>query len=83
MNKTVGVNVAPSSTNGHYIKNLTEGKPAPRVIELSNETESFFVEGKSVLKTENHTTIKHSQSVLILTQSVYDPVSQLMRKAVD
>lgn len=83
MNKTVRVNVAPSSSNGHYIEELTETTPAPRVIELSNEAESFFVDGPSVLKTENHTTIKHNQSVLILTQSVYDPISQLMRRAVD
>lgn len=70
------VNVAPSSTEGHYIKD-------GNVVELDNENETFFVEGKSELKTKNHTTLKNTEDVLITCQNVYDPVKGVFEKARD
>lgn len=72
-----GVNVAPSSTSGHYIQK------AVKVIEIDNINEAYFVEGKSELVTENHTTLKQNTDCLITTQQVYEPFKQMFEKAKD
>jgi hypothetical protein len=72
-----GVNVAPSSTSGHYIQD------AENVIDIDNVAETYFVEGKSKLVTKNHTTLEREESSLITTQVVYNPFSAMFQKAKD
>lgn len=72
-----GVNVAPSSTSGHYVKN------ARKVVEIDNVNESFFVEGESELVTKNHTSLTSDSDTLITTQKVYNPFSKKFEKAKD
>jgi hypothetical protein len=72
-----GVNVAPSSTSGHFVKG------AKRVIDIDNVTETFFVEGESELVTKNHTTLVQQSSCLITTQRVYNPFSKLFERSKD
>lgn len=72
-----GVNVAPSSTSGHFIQG------AEKVVNLDNSTEMFFVKGKSSLVTKNHTTLRQQKSCLITTQVVYNPFAKLFEKAKD
>lgn len=78
MNKQLaGVNVAPSSTSGHFIQG------AKNVVNLDKVKETFFVEGESELVTKNHTALKQEQSCLITTQVVYNPFSQMFEKSQD
>lgn len=72
-----GVNVAPSSTSGHYIQD------AEKVVNLDNVAETFFVEGKSKLVTKNHTTLHQEQSCLITTQQVYNPFAKMFERSKD
>lgn len=72
-----GVNVAPSSTSGHFIQG------AERVVNLDEVNETFFVEGKSQLVTKNHTDLKQNESCLITTQVVYNPFAKLFEKSRD
>lgn len=72
-----GVNVAPSSTSGHYIQE------AIKVVNLDEVKESFFIEGKSRLVTKNHTTLNIQDSCMITTQVVYNPFSQMFEKSKD
>lgn len=64
------VNVAPSSTSGHYIEN------ANNVVVLDNVREVFFVEGPSILTSQNHTTVKNETDCIITPQDVYNPFSK-------
>lgn len=75
--KIEGVNVAESSTSGHYIQG------AKQVINLDKVNETFFVEGKSQLVTKNHTTLEQKESCLITTQVVYNPFAQMFEKSKD
>jgi len=70
-------NVAPSSTEGHFVKGARE------VIQLDNVTEAFHVKGKSELVTKNHTTLQLDDVCLITCQRVYDPFSKLYEKSKD
>lgn len=72
-----GVNVAPSSTSGHFIQD------AEKVVNLDNSAEMFLVHGKSKLVTKNHTTLKQNKSCLITTQVVYNPFEKLFEKSKD
>lgn len=72
-----GVNVAPSSTSGHFIQD------AEQVINLDNVAETFLVKGKSKLVTKNHTTLIQKESCLITTQVVYNPFLKLFEKSKD
>lgn len=72
-----GVNVAPSSTSGHFVQG------AEKVINLDNVAETFFVEGKSQLVTKKHTTLKQEKSCLITTQVVYNPLAKMFEKSKD
>lgn len=72
-----GVNVAPTSTSGHFIKG------AKNVVNIDNVNDSYFVEGGSELVTANHTTLKQETSCLITTQVVYNPLAELYEKSKD
>ena len=72
------VNVAPSSDEGHFVKNATN------VIDLESETtESYIVEGDSELITKNHTSLKMKEDCLVNTQVVYNPFSKIYEKVID
>ena len=75
MTKTI--NVAPSSTSGHFVKG------AIQVIDLDSVNETFLVQGKSILETANHTTLEMNETCLITTQVVFNPLSKLYQKALD
>ena len=72
-----GVNVAPSSTSGHFIQE------AENVVNLNVAKETFFVEGDSKLVTKNHTTLVQPKSCLITTQVVYNPFSKMFENSKD
>lgn len=72
-----GVNVAPSSTSGHFVKG------AKNVVNLDETNETFLVEGASVLETSNHTTLKQNNTCLITTQVVFNPFSEMYEKSKD
>ena len=72
-----GVNVAPSSTSGHYVQK------AKNVVNLNETKEVFFVEGESELVTKNHTTLEQEKSCLITTQVVYNPFSRMFENSKD
>jgi predicted nucleic acid-binding protein len=72
-----GVNVAPSSTSGHYVKK------AINVVNLDQVKETFFVHGASELETKNHTTLVQDTSCLITTQIVYNPFSKMFERSRD
>ncbi len=71
------VNIAPSSTHGHFI----EG--ANQVVNLDLVNETFLVKGESELTTNNHTTIKLKEDCLITCQTVYDPFTGAFNKSRD
>ena len=71
------VNVAPSSSHGHFVKGATQ------VINLDKVNETFIVEGKSELVTNNHTTLKQEKTCLITCQVVLNPFSQMYEKSKD
>jgi hypothetical protein len=72
-----GVNVAPTSTSGHFIKG------AKNVVNIDNVNDTYFVEGESVLETSNHTTLTRKESCLITTQEVYNPFEKMFEKSRD
>ncbi len=71
------VNIAPSSSHGHYVNN------AKNVIKLDDITEAFFVEGESILTTNNHTSLEMKDDCLINCQVVYNPFSKMFEKSRD
>jgi hypothetical protein len=71
------VNVAPTSTSGHFIKG------AKNVINIDNINDTYFVDGESELVTQNHTTLKQDNSCLITTQMVFNPFSKMFEKSHD
>lgn len=71
------VNVAPSSTEGHFIKG------AKKVVNLDTINETFLVEGPSVLETKNHTSLEIKEDCLITCQVVYNPFSKMFTKSKD
>lgn len=76
--KTINrVNVAPSSTEGHFVKG------AKQVINLDKVNETFLVEGESVLETKNHTTLEMKETCLITCQVVYNPFAKMYTKSKD
>lgn len=75
--QTTRVNVAPSSTEGHFV----EG--AKNVVNLDEVSETFLVEGKSVLTTKNHTDLELEQDCLITCQVVYSPFEKIYQKSKD
>lgn len=71
------VNVAPTSTSGHFIKG------AKNVVNIDNINDTYFVDGESELVTQNHTTLKQDNSCLITTQMVFNPFSKMFEKSHD
>lgn len=71
------VNVAPSSTEGHYIEE------ARQVINLDETNETYLVKGKSKLVTKNHTTLVNDEDCIITCQQVYDPFKGIRIKSQD
>lgn len=71
------INVAPSSTEGHFIEE------AINVVNLDNVKETFMVEGKSKLTTKNHTTLNIDEDCLITCQNVYNPFSKMFERSKD
>ena len=75
--ETTRVNVAPSSTEGHFIKG------AKQVINLDKVNETFLVKGEAVLETKNHTDLQIKKDCLITCQVVYNPFSKMFTKSRD
>ena len=76
--KTIqSVNVAPSSTHGHFVQK------AKSVIDLDLVNETFLVEGKSTLTSENHTSLEMKEDCIITCQTVYDPFKDEFTKSRD
>lgn len=75
--QATGVNVAKESTAGHFVKGARE------VVDLDEVRETYFVKGKSVLETKNHTTVVQDESCMITTQVVYNPFSKMYEKSMD
>ena len=71
------INVAASSTEGHFV----EG--AKQVINLDEVNETHLVKGASELTTKNHTTLKMQEDCLITCQTVYNPFTGLFQKSRD
>lgn len=71
------VNVAPSSTEGHFIKG------AKKVVNLDRVNETFQVEGPSRLETKNHTSLEIEDDCLITCQVVYNPFEKMFTKSRD
>lgn len=75
--KTAAVNVAPSSTEGHFIKG------AKKVVNLDAVNETFLVEGAATLETKNHTSLEIEEGCLITCQVVYNPFAKMYEKSRD
>lgn len=75
--KTTTINVAPSSTEGHFIKG------AKQVVKLDAVNETFLVEGAATLETKNHTSLEIEEDCLITCQVVYNPFSKMFAKSRD
>jgi hypothetical protein len=76
--KTINrANVAPSSTEGHFVKG------AKKVINLDKINETFLVKGKAVLETKNHTSLEIEEDCIITCQVVYNPFSKMFTKSKD
>lgn len=71
------VNVAPSSTEGHFVEHAKE------VVNLDNVNETFMVKGKSVLTTKNHTSLQLEEDSMITCQRVYNPFSSMFERSKD
>jgi hypothetical protein len=74
---TKKINVAPSSTEGHWVEK------AKQVIELDKINETFMVKGGGILTTKNHTTLDIKEDSLITCQRVYNPFAQMFEKSKD
>ena len=70
-------NVAPSSVEGHFVKN------ANQVVNLDETNETFLVKGESELVTKNHTSLDMKEDCLITCQQVYDPFAKAFIKSKD
>lgn len=77
MNTTTRVNVAPSSTEGHFIKG------AKQVINFDKINETFLVTGKSTLETKNHTSLEIEEDCVITCQVVHNPWTKMYTKSRD
>ena len=78
MHTATRVNVAPSSDNGHVVtgQNLT-------VVNLDEASETFFVNGPSVMETANHTSLKTDTSSVVICQKAYNPMSRMHERVRD
>lgn len=78
MEKTVKkINIAPSSTEGHFV----EGDTVVVCLDAVNET--FDVKSGGILSTKNHTSISINDRCLITCQNVFDPFKGIFVKSKD
>lgn len=77
MKESEAVNVAPSSTEGHFVKG------AKNVVNLDEINETFLVEGAATLETKNHTSLNIEEDCIITCQVVYNPFSKMFNKSRD
>jgi len=77
MTKEQRINVATSSTEGHFV----EG--AIKVVALDAVNETFHVTGKSKLVTKNHTDLLMGSECVITCQQVYNPFTKMLEKSKD
>lgn len=77
MTEELEVNVAPSSTEGHFVKG------AKQVIDIDAVSESFLVKGKSTLRSANHMTLTMPDSCIITCQMVYNCFEKAFEKSRD
>lgn len=75
--ETMRVNVAPSSTEGHFVKG------AKKVVNLDKINETFHVKGAAVLETKNHTSLEMKEDCLITCQVVFNPFAKMYTKSKD
>lgn len=71
------VNIAPSSSHGHFIED------AEQVVDLDRVNETFHVKGTSRLTTTNHTELQIEEDCLITCQTVYDTFKGVFVKSKD
>lgn len=77
MQEVKKVNVAPSSTEGHFVEK------AKRVVNLDKVNETFLVDGGGFLTTKNHTTLEMEEDCIITCQNVYNPFLKSFEKSMD
>lgn len=77
MKTATRVNVAPSSTEGHFVNG------AKKVVNLDAVNETFLIEGPAVLETKNHTSLEMKENCLITCQVVYNPFEKMYTKSDD
>jgi len=75
--ETMVVNVAPSSTEGHFVEN------AKAVVNLDEVNETYMVSGASKLVTKNHTSLDMAEDCLITCQTVFNPFARAFAKSRD
>jgi hypothetical protein len=68
---TVRENIAPTSTEGHYVD-------TKKVVELDKTNEIFLVEDATEMSTPNHTTLPLEQGAkaMVIAQKVYNPYAK-------
>jgi hypothetical protein len=71
------VNVAPSSTEGHFVKG------SQNVVMIDEVNETFLVSGDSTLLSKNHTSLNMEEDCLITCQTVFDPFAKAFVKSMD
>lgn len=77
MEETEKINIAPTSTEGHFIEK------AKKVINLDTINETFYIEGGGILTTKNHTTLPIEEDCLITCQNVYNPLLKSFERTKD
>lgn len=70
-------NVAPQSTKGHFIKN------ARKVFCISEVKEAFFIEGDSIMTSENHSNTPIANNSICMPQQVYNPYTKALERSKD
>jgi len=75
--EAIKVNVAESSTEGHFIEK------AKKIVNLDKVNETYYVKGGGIMTTKNHTTLEIGEDCLITCQNVYNPFSKSFEKSKD
>lgn len=74
--KTKQINIAPSSTEGHFIT-------TKNVVEIDKINETFLVKETSDLISANHTSLVNQPAGIITCQTVYNPFTKLYEQSKD
>ena len=72
-----GINVATSSTEGHFVKGTKN------VVALDEVNETFLVKGAATLTSKNHTSLSMKEDCVITCQQVYNPFEKAFEKSRD